>query len=388
MTTSAPKKKNLEIEYLRGVAVSLAILTHLPVLLPFHNHALIKFYYTVAMPASGVDLFFCISGFVVSKAFLDFFDRSIADGRFKLAFQVFWIRRAFRLLPTAWLWVLAGLVCSVLFNSTGVFATPWENLRSAAVVLTASGNFANQFGMMLHPNDVYWSLALEEQFYFLFPLFLLLVSSSWRWRVLLVLVAAQFFVDRNVHLFSTPAAAMAAAFRLDSIMWGVLILLFSRTSLYRRFDPTLLRSFRVLPAILGAVLIYLLIALPALYPSLPITMGLVALVAAALVFLASFESGYATPLPSFLTRFFVWVGARSYGVYIIHVFAYRLTVEAWSRHAAARGTALTADDTIAMVATAAVVLAVLVECNYRFVEMPLRDKGMRVAQARTRRLAA
>ena len=35
--------------------------------------------------------------------------------------------------------------------------------------MTFSGNLANQFGMMLHPNDVYWSLALEEQFYLLFP---------------------------------------------------------------------------------------------------------------------------------------------------------------------------------------------------------------------------
>lgn len=386
MTTSAPKKKNLEVEYLRGVAVSLAILTHLPILLPFLNQALTQFYFTVAMPASGVDLFFCISGFVVSKAFLEFFDQHIARGRFTLAFQVFWLRRAFRLLPTAWLWVLAGLACSVLFNSTGVFATPMQNLRSAAVVVTACGNFANQFGMLLHPNDVYWSLALEEQFYFLFPLFLLVVPALWRWRVLLALVAVQFLVNRNITLATTPAVAMAAGFRLDGIMWGVLIFLFSRTPQYLQLEPTFLRSSRVALAAVNGLLIYLLIALPAQFALLPITMGLVALLAAALVFMASFDRGYATPLP-FLNRFFVLVGARSYAVYIIHVFAYRLTFEVWSRYAATRGVPLGVGDTLPMVATAALLLLVLVECNYRFVELPLRDKGMRMAQARMQEFA-
>ena len=54
MTTAAPKHKNREIEYLRGVAVSLAIFTHLPVLLPYFNQPLTEFFFTQAMPASGV----------------------------------------------------------------------------------------------------------------------------------------------------------------------------------------------------------------------------------------------------------------------------------------------------------------------------------------------
>jgi len=233
---------------------------------------------------------------------------------------------------------------------------------------------------------VYWSLALEEQFYFLFPLFLLVVPALWRWRVLLALVAVQFLVNRNITLATTPAVAMAAGFRLDGIMWGVLIFLFSRTPQYLQLEPTFLRSSRVALAAVNGLLIYLLIALPAQFALLPITMGLVALLAAALVFMASFDRGYATPLP-FLNRFFVLVGARSYAVYIIHVFAYRLTFEVWSRYAATRGVPLGVGDTLPMVATAALLLLVLVECNYRFVELPLRDKGMRMAQARMQEFA-
>jgi peptidoglycan/LPS O-acetylase OafA/YrhL len=385
MTVSPATRKNQEIEILRGVAVLLAILTHLPIIWPYHNDALVRFYMTQAMPASGVDLFFCISGFVVSRAFLDFFDRMAGEGRFALAFQVFWIRRAFRLLPTSWLWVIVGLVLSVAFNSTGQFATPWDNLRSALVVVTMTGNIANQFGGLLYPNDIYWSLALEEQFYLLFPLFLLVVASPWRWRVLLLLVGVQFFLDRNMNILSTPRlTALLWAIRLDSIMWGVLLFLFTRTAAWRRLEPTFLGSSPVLRTLVQIVLVYLLVAIPVKLIQVQVSMGLLALVAAALVFLASFERGYAVPARS-LSGFFAWVGARSYAVYIIHITAFRLTLEGWSRYALERGAPLQAGDTVPMFVTAALLLFGLVELNYRFVEMPMRDKGKELAQRRLAR---
>lgn len=381
MTSRAPSTKNLEIEYLRGVAVSLAILTHLPILLPYHSNFFVKVYNVWAMPGTGVDLFFCISGFVVSRAFLDFFERGRDEGRLALSLQTFWIRRFFRLLPTAWLWVVAGLACSVFFNSTGTFATPYENLRSAAVVATACGNYANQFGMLLHPNDAYWSLALEEQFYLLFPFLILGVPARWRVRALLALIALQFGINRNINMFTTPAIALAAAFRVDAILWGVLIHLFSRSPQHRQAEPTFLQRSPVAAAVLNAVLFYLLVAIPAQFALLPTTMGIVAMLAAVLVLLASFERGYVTPFPP-LTRLFTWLGARSYGVYIIHLFAYRVTFEGWSRLAAARGTPLNAADTAPMVLTAAALLLLLAELNYRFVEVPLRNRGIRLAKAR------
>lgn len=380
-TAPPPKKKNLEIEYLRGVAVSLAILTHLPVLLPFHSDFLVKFFNIVAMPGTGVDLFFCISGYVVSSAFLEWFERARDEGRFTLALQTFWIRRVFRLLPTAWLWVLAGLACSIAFNSTGVFATPLDNLRSAAAVATFCGNYANQFGMLLHPNDAYWSLALEEQFYLLFPFFLVAVPARWRTRALLALVALQFPINRNINILTTPAISLAAAFRIDAIVWGVLVFLLSRSTQHRQAEPTFLAKAPKTAALLHVGILYLLVAIPAQFALLPTTMGIVAMLAAVLVFLASFEKGYAAPfaLPA---RFFTWLGARSYGIYIIHLFAYRLTFEGWSRYAAMRGTPLDAADTAGMALTAGALLLGLAEFNFRMVEEPLRRRGLRVATQR------
>jgi peptidoglycan/LPS O-acetylase OafA/YrhL len=373
-------RKNQEIEVLRGVAVLLATTAHLPILLPYHEKAFATFYLTHISPASGVDLFFAISGFVVSKAFLEFFDRLSKVGRFGLAFRVFWLRRAFRLLPTSWLWVLVGLVLSIVFNSTGQFGTPWDNLRSGLVVLTMCGNILNQFGRLLYPNDVYWSLALEEQFYLAFPFFLLLVSAPWRHRVLLSLIGIQFLLDRTFNIIWTdPVVAFLWAIRLDAIMWGVVIFLFSRTAFYRRLEPTFLTSFPIVRSIIALVPIYLLVAIPAKLPHAQVMMGLVALSAAASVLLASYDRGYANPLPR-LSGFLSWVGARSYAMYVIHVTAFRLSLEAWSRYAAQRGYPLSSDDTVPMLITAAVLWFGLSELNYRFVEMPMRDKGKRIAE--------
>lgn len=385
MTTAAARPKNYEIEALRGIAVLIAILTHLPVLLPFWDVELLRIYNTVFSPGTGVDLFFCISGYVVSRAFLDYFDRHASRGAFLEAFKVFWIRRAFRLLPTSWLWVAVGLVLSMAFNTTGVFSTPWQNLKSAAVVVTVTGNFANQFGMLLHPNDVYWSLALEEQFYFLFPIFLLLVRSTpLRVLVLLALVVAQLFIDRNVHVFATRSALLASGFRFDPILWGVLVFLFSRTPLYRRVEPVFLRNPAAAAVALGA-LVWAVVSIPARFPALTPAMGLVAMATAAIVFLASYERGYVAPVPV-LSRYLEAVGARSYAIYIIHVAAYRMVFEGWSRHAASRGAPLGPEDAPAMVLSAVVLLMILVEMNYRIVEMPLREKGKRIAERRLRRL--
>lgn len=371
-------KKNLEIEFLRGFAVLLTLFSHLPLLLPHHTE-LIGRAFQFAMPWTGVDLFFCISGFVVSKAYFEQFDAHRHKGTFWLAAQAFWVRRTFRLIPSAWFWVAAGLACSIWFNQTGIFGTWTQNIRSAVAVMTFSGNLANQFGMMLHPNDVYWSLALEEQFYLLFPFFLLWCPDKWRWRLLLILIAVQFVLDRNP--FGTPVSSMLNSFRLDAIMWGVLLYMFSTRQGYSQLEPTFIKGSPAMRWLLFVVLIYLLVAIPAQLMSMPIAVGLIALVSAAIVFLASFDAGYLPRIP-LITPFLVWLGARSYGTYLLHVFAYRMTFEIWSRYAEAHGRVLDGRFTFRLVLTAVLLIVVLAQLNYRFIETPWRKRGVALARAR------
>lgn len=373
----------MEIEFLRGVAILMTLVTHVNQLLPFHADFLAKVF-NVYSPWSGVDLFFCISGFVVSKSYLDYFDRHRSQGNFGLAASSFWIRRVYRLLPTAWLWVLIPLIFSIAFNQSNAFDSWYNNLRSFTAVATFSGNLANQYGLLLGPNSVYWSLALEEQFYFVFPLFLLLVTSP-RWRVvaLLLLIAAQFGVDRNA--FAPPPAGLLFSFRLDAMMWGVLLCMFTRSDLYRQIEPTSLKS-TLLPRVSVTVfLLYMLGAIAGQLIMAPIAVGLIAIVSALIVWLASYQKGYIF-CPQLLAGAFKWLGSRSYALYVIHMFAYHLSIEIWSRVAAESGSKLTQTYTVELLLTSVAIMLVMAELNYRFVEQPLRKRGAEIANRKLAQL--
>ncbi|MEL1090736.1 acyltransferase family protein [Pseudomonas sp. OB66] len=377
-------RKNKEIEYLRGAAILMTVLTHLPQLLPFHDSSLLSLF-NVYSPWTGVDLFFCISGYVVSKAYLDYFDSHREQNRFGLAATSFWIRRAYRLLPTAWLWVLIPLAFSIFFNESNAFQSWFYNLRSFTAVATFTGNLANQYGLLLGPNSVYWSLALEEQFYLIFPLFLLLVTSA-RWRViiLLALIALQFGFDRNG--FAAPPAPMLFSFRLDAMMWGIVLCLFSRTSLYKDIEPVALGAsiFKRLATTL--FLLYLLGAIAGQMIAVPIAVGLVAMTAVVIVWLASYQKGYIY-CPSVFQSLFEWLGSRSYALYVVHIFAYHLSTEIWTRIASTSGATLGAGHTIELLLTALLIMVVCSELNYRFVETPLRRRGAEIARRRMARVS-
>lgn len=371
--------KNKEVEYLRGAAIVMTIFTHLPQLLPFYDMYILKVF-SIYSPWTGVDLFFCISGYVVSKAYLDYFDKNREQNRFGLAATSFWIRRAYRLLPTAWLWVLIPLAFSIFFNQSNAFQSWFDNLRSFTAVATFTGNLANLHGTLLGPNSVYWSLALEEQFYFIFPLFLLLVTSTrWRLIILLALIALQFGFDRNG--FGAPPAPLLFSFRMDAMMWGIVLCLFSRTSLYREIEPVALGGSLLKRLGVTLFLLYMLGAISGQMINVPIAFGLVAVTTAITVWLASYQKGYIY-CPALLRGLFEWLGSRSYALYVVHIFAYHLSTEIWTRVAAASGTTLGPGYTLELVFTSLLIMLVCSELNYRFVETPLRRRGAEISRRR------
>ncbi|MCY0111832.1 acyltransferase [Pseudomonas monsensis] len=378
-------RKNLEIEYLRGAAVAMTLLSHVNMLLPFHVDVLLRIF-SIFMPWTGVDLFFCISGFVVSKAYLDYFDKHRAQGQFGLAAACFWLRRAYRLLPTAWLWILIPLIFSIAFNQSNIFGSWFDNLRSFTAVATFSGNLANQYNSLLGPSPQYWSLALEEQFYFVFPFFLLFITAP-RWRViaLFALIALQFGLDRNP--FGDPASSMLSSFRLDAMLWGILLCLFTRTRLYQQIEPVGLGQGMLKPLLCTLFLLYMLGAIATQLIAVPIAVGLIAIVAVLIVWLASYQKGYIY-CPAVLRGFMQWLGSRSYGLYVIHVFANHLSTEIWTRVAASQDVPLDGRFTLELLLTSVGLLLVLSELNYRFIETPLRLRGAEIARRKLNQEAA
>ena len=362
--------KNREIEQLRAVAICLVLVAHVILLSPFIWEKLVPLFQYASFGV-GVDLFFCISGYVVAKSYCDYFDRHRACGHFWTAARLFWLRRCYRLLPSAWLWVLVGILGSLYFNRSGIFLGLEQNLKSALAIASFSANIAHMYGW-LAPNNVYWSLSLEEQFYVLLPLFLLLITGR-RARImaLLLVIAVQFPLARNP--FGDLTAQYLASFRIDGFAWGILVFMFSRSAWYGRLDPSFLLR-KPLALVATLLLLLLLVVVPAQLFAWSISMGLLAVIAAALVWLASYGKGYLFGYQG-LSGPMQWLGARSYGIYLIHLPVFKFTHEAATRYLQASGQAYSLAVVPFLLLFAAVLIVLLAELNFRYVEEPLRRLG-------------
>jgi peptidoglycan/LPS O-acetylase OafA/YrhL len=165
---------------MRAVAVSLVVLFHAD--LPFLSGGLI-----------GVDVFYVISGFLIVGLLTE---EARASGRIRLL--EFWSRRIRRLLPASFLVLIATLVASKLWLPPLLLASLGRDGAAAALYLS-NVNFALEGVNYLsggYPSPLlhYWSLAVEEQFYLLFPIVLALIArftrKPVRWIIALLVVGS------------------------------------------------------------------------------------------------------------------------------------------------------------------------------------------------------
>ncbi|MEO8625332.1 MAG: acyltransferase, partial [Candidatus Limnocylindrales bacterium] len=160
-----------DVEGLRALAVVLVLLYHANV--PFFGGGYV-----------GVDVFFVISGFLITGLLLRELD---STGR--LSFSGFYARRVRRLLPASALTLLVTLVAAVLLLSP-------VRMPDVAADIASAGAYISNFRFGLAANDYFaanaapspvihfWSLSVEEQFYFVWPTVLaILFAISRRLRV-------------------------------------------------------------------------------------------------------------------------------------------------------------------------------------------------------------
>jgi len=117
---------------------------------------------------TGVTIFFVLSGYLITSLLLRERDK---HGRIFIG--GFYIRRAFRLLPLYYL-VLAANVAAVV---AGFGQNPGDFGRRLLFFLTYLNEFAGP-GTFGHS----WSLAVEEKFYFIWPLLAFAIPALWKWR--------------------------------------------------------------------------------------------------------------------------------------------------------------------------------------------------------------
>ena len=364
--------RNGDIECLRAVAVLGVAFHHmqgnlfhpgLPVLAALLQHA--DFWF-------GVDLFFAISGFVIARSLLPQMAGAGRNlGRQGRIMGAFWIRRAWRLLPSAWLWLGLILLAAFAFNRSGAFGSMHANLMATLAGLfdVANFRFADAFFRYEYgASFVYWSLSLEEQFYLLLPLMVLLLRRRID-LLMLALFVLQLCVVRTPLLMSL---------RTDALALGVLLAIAAPSRRYARLEPAFLQRLGALRSLLPLLLLGgLAVLASADLGGWRFRMSAIAAVSAALVWLASYNADYLLQ-ESRLKRALIWVGARSYAIYLIHVPVYFLLRETIFRMALQAGTPVALSPWLLAVLAMGLTF-LLADLNYRYLEQPLRRRGRRIA---------
>jgi peptidoglycan/LPS O-acetylase OafA/YrhL len=144
-----------ELDGLRGIAVLAVIMFHSGV--PWLRGGFI-----------GVDIFFSLSGFLITTLLIQEYDKKNI-----ISLKKFYLRRVIRLMPA----LLALLIVYILASYSLLdFNKANENLKDALIVFFYSANWTRALGMnrptMLGHT---WSLSVEEQFYILWPLLLMIL---------------------------------------------------------------------------------------------------------------------------------------------------------------------------------------------------------------------
>lgn len=370
-----------EIERLRALAILMVFVQHAWMAHPLLSSLLVGAW-------SGVDLFFVISGYVVTRSLLELLPPTETKGSFADAFatgrralRVFYTRRFFRIVPAA--------LAVVLFHGAVILVAPGDYFGYPQQWLTETiaifGGIYNYVVPALNHKlfGIYWSLSVEEHFYLVIPLLFLALRTTGRRLFGAVVVIA--LVALVVRPFAHPSGQVdlesyerfSSHVRFDSLMAGSALSLLSTNAPSAPILPKRLVSFVLVP-----VAIALVWTLPAAVPKYVMQReGFVALwmLSGVLVAYAGLDRGYVLEVPV-VSRVLEYVGSRSYAIYLVHSDVLRALAKArvdwpaygaWvpdGREAALRHTA------IAILATLAAA-----EMLHRGIEQPLMRFGRRLA---------
>src|SRR5690606_9139853 len=358
-----------DLEILRAIAVLAVVVQHAPINLFAWQAVWNDRLYNYFGGWIGVDIFFAISGFIIARSLIPKLQSSKdSQDSFRITLA-FWMRRAWRLLPSAWLWLLIMLALSVLFRESGIFSSPKDNIEATVAGLLNLANFRlmDNFSDNYGVSRVYWSLSLEEQFYLVLPI-LVLLSKRFLVPVLLTIVFWQLWQERTLAMM---------VFRCDGLALGVLLAIWSRHSTYEMARPVFLRELPLKGTIPLIVIVTCLLLLGS--HTLNIVShrpSWIAILAAILVWTASYNDDLY--LPRSINPIMLWLGSRSYAIYLIHFPAFLLTREIWAKIYPEQVPSNSLFWHYLLTAT--ILIIVSSELNYRFIEMPLRKRGARIAE--------
>lgn len=230
------------LDGLRAVAISFVVLSHLHFdFIPGQTVGLAVSLVSIGTQRVyflqgefGVTLFFFLSGYLITTLL-----RVEYDHRRTISLRDFYLRRVLRIFPPLYLVLVAGVILTALGGLRG-----WP--LTAQGVLSQAFYVNNYYQIASFPSFgatagtwVFWSLAVEEHFYLLFPLVYLTlrrhVPSAGRQAAVLLFICGLVLLWRSLIVFlfhpNIYRAFLATDTRLDSILFGCILGIFENPAI-------------------------------------------------------------------------------------------------------------------------------------------------------------
>jgi peptidoglycan/LPS O-acetylase OafA/YrhL len=296
-----------EIDGLRAIAVISVIL--------YHAQITILGYQPFRGGFIGVDIFFVISGYLITSIILK---ELITTGSF--SFKYFYERRVRRILPVLCVVILVTcLLSSFLMMPTLVEDVQKQSLSSIFFIsnfkfifdLTEYQSISSNYIPLLHT----WSLSIEEQFYFVFPLFLFLIFFYFRKYLVIILLitltSSLVFSDwqSNHHKIENFYFSFSRAWEL---IFGSFCAYIKHKNISFSKDYILLNNFGLLLILLSFYIFDHSLRHPSIYTLLPV------LGTSFIIIFNSKNSDYTFTEKILKSKLFVGTGLISYSLYLWH----------------------------------------------------------------------
>ena len=327
----------------------------------------------------GVDLFFVLSGYLISSLIIKEYRKTGS-----LNLYNFYIRRARRLLPAVYFMITVGLVVMVLFNEV--------LLRKSHLDAIFGYIYSSNWWYIFHKLDYFdsfgaqspfkhlWSLAIEEQFYMIFPLLFLLVnrkkkSKDGTYKLnknFLYVVLGLILVSLIAHILLFDINNISRIYfgtdtRAFSLLVGVVgAILYPMERLHAKVTPQQNMIYSVVSLVSIATLITVMIYTSE-YNTLLYRGGF--LLVAILGLIVIISSGKQHTLMSRLLSFkpVVFIGKISYSLYLWHFPVLVLTTPVSE----------IGNPNIIFVILRVILTFILAAASYVFVETPIRKLGFK-----------
>jgi peptidoglycan/LPS O-acetylase OafA/YrhL len=264
----------------------------------------------------GVTVFFFLSGFLITTLMRSEFER---NGRVNL--RRFWLRRILRIWPPFYLVLLFALLLSLALYPAGTLRAP--AVTAQLLHFTNFWFIDRGYDGVAPGTGVYWSLAVEEHFYLLFPFIFMAMCrqrlAPARQALLLWAMCAAVLAWRCVLVFWLHSVSdrtyLATDTRFDSILFGCALAVWNNPVFDRSQPRTGPWKYLILPAAFAALLLCVVYRAPVFRETFRYTIQGAALT---FVFIA------AVRYPQWLLFRFLnlkpvaFIGVLSYSLYLIH----------------------------------------------------------------------